>query len=127
MDQGGLVDHAAACHVDEKALWAQGMQHLAVDHVARGRAASHCKDEVVRPRGQIDHRVEILEGGVSGGAAVVIAHLHAKPVGPFGHGLADAAHAHNAQAFAADLGLWCITGFGPFAAAYKAVTGGHTT
>ncbi|MNV29952.1 hypothetical protein D3C71_1212010 [compost metagenome] len=108
LDQGGLVDQFAARRVHEDGVGLQPGDALGRKDVVRilGRRAVQRDD--VHPR---QHLIQIVPPGraqflgdhVRDGFAVVIMDLHPKGLGPAGQGLADAAHADDAQTLAPQL------------------------
>ena len=122
VNQGGLIDHRATRHIDQKALVTQSLQHLGVDQVAGGRTAwgdGHQKIYIrcqffgrrVVGVGQGRHR---MTGGVGDG--------HVKSRRTFGDGLANATNAHQAQPSATHFGLQGERSVDPIAVANKLIS-----
>ena len=104
LGQRGGVHHAATRDIDQPAAFAQRLQNVCIDQVARARPAGGGDDEHIAPRGQGLQAVEVAIGQVALGAAVAVAHLHLKAQGALRDLAADGAQAQDAQALVRDVG-----------------------
>ena len=102
LDEGGLVDHAAARDIDERAVRAERVDHGGRDEVARFRPALTRDHEIVAAPRQLDGIGDVVVGRIGLAAGPAIDHAHAQRGATIGDGAADAAEPEHPHGLAAD-------------------------